>query len=250
VKRAEFAAAVRGRLIVSCQAGAGHPLRDNATIARLAAAAVTGGAAAVRGGGVGGIPDVAAIRAAVDVPVIGLTKQGSEGVFITPTVQAALDVVAAGADVVAADGTRRARPDGCAFAETVHAVHRAGALLMADIADLDDARASAWAGADVIATTLAGHLSGPVPAGPDLELVADLRGALPDVLLVAEGRYHHPGQAAEAIAAGADAVVVGTAITDPAWITRCFARAVEGGPGRPRVRDVMSGGSPNVDDRA
>lgn len=37
-------------LIVSCQAGAGHPLRDTATIVRLARAAESGGAEAIRCG--------------------------------------------------------------------------------------------------------------------------------------------------------------------------------------------------------
>lgn len=226
MRREEFQAAVRHRLIVSCQAGPGHPLRDSATMARLAAAAVAGGAAAVRGGGTGGIADVAAIRAAVSVPLIGLTKDGDRGVYITPTAQAARAVAAAGADVVAVDGTARVRPDGRPLGETIAAVRAAGALVLADITGLDDARSAVAAGADSIATTLSGYLGEPVPAGPDLDLVAAVRQALPAVFLVAEGRYHQPALAAQALAAGADTVVVGTAITDPVWITRSFARAV------------------------
>ncbi|MGH3437721.1 MAG: putative N-acetylmannosamine-6-phosphate 2-epimerase [Sciscionella sp.] len=226
----EFLAVVRGRLIVSCQAGAGHPLRESATIARLARAAVAGGAAAVRGGGVGGVADVIAIREAVPVPLIGLTKDGGDGVFITPTVQATQAVIAAGADVIAVDGTRRPRPDGRTLADSVTAAHEAGALVMADIADLNDGIAAAAAGADVIATTLAGCLSAPVPGGPDVALVTALRAAALGRPIVAEGRYHRPEQVAAALAAGADAVVVGTAITDPVWITRSFTDAIEGAP--------------------
>src|SRR5207248_1078449 len=59
-------ATIAGKLIVSCQAGHGHPLRDTATISRLARAAVAGGAAAIRCGGVGGVADVAAVVDAVD----------------------------------------------------------------------------------------------------------------------------------------------------------------------------------------
>ncbi|MEU8340828.1 putative N-acetylmannosamine-6-phosphate 2-epimerase [Spirillospora sp. NPDC048832] len=222
-----FSNAVAGRLIVSCQAGDGHPLRDTGAIVRMARAAVGGGAAAIRCGGVGGVPDVAAVAAAVDVPVVGLTKDGKDGVFITPTVEAARAVAAAGAHVVAADATFRPRPDGRPLAASIEAVHDAGALFMADVSSLEEGVAAAEAGADAIATTLAGYTDpGPPPDGPDVDLVRALRAALPDALLVAEGRYHSPAAAASAIEAGATCVVVGTAITDPQWITSRFAAAV------------------------
>ncbi|MFC4907939.1 putative N-acetylmannosamine-6-phosphate 2-epimerase [Actinomadura gamaensis] len=222
-----FAAAVAGRLIVSCQAGDGHPLRDTAALTRMARAAAGGGAAAIRCGGVGGLPDVAAIVAAVDVPVIGLTKDGTDGVFITPTVAAARAVAEAGADVVAADATARPRPDGRPLKDSVAAVHDAGALFMADVATLAEGVAALAAGADMVATTLAGYtLPGPPPDGPDLDLVRALRAELPDAVIVAEGRYHSPAQAAAALGAGATTVVVGTAITDPRWITSRFAAAL------------------------
>ena len=63
-----------------------------------------------------------AIRAAVDLPLIGLYKDGSEGVFITPTARHALEIVAAGADVVAMDATKLRTT----LAEDVQAVHEAG----------------------------------------------------------------------------------------------------------------------------
>lgn len=230
MKLDDFLTAVRGKLIVSCQAGQHHPLRDSATIARLAEAAVTGGAAAIRGGGVGGIADVIAIRAAVSVPLIGLTKEGTTGVYITPTVASALSVLRAGADVIAIDATRRPRPDGHAVADSVAAVHAAGGLIMADIATVHDAIDAYQAGADMISTTLSGYTDGIAPQDPDIGLVEAVRRALPaGAVVIAEGRYHHPGQAAAAINAGADAVVVGTAITDPMWITRSFAQRLASG---------------------
>ncbi|GAA0951619.1 N-acetylmannosamine-6-phosphate 2-epimerase [Actinocorallia libanotica] len=223
----EFAALVGGRLIVSCQAWDGHPLRDTAALTRMALAAVEGGAAAIRCGGVGGTPDIVSIRAAVDVPVIGLTKDGTEGVYITPTATAARAVVEAGADVVAIDATDRPRPDGLSFADSVRAVHDLGRLVMADVATLAEGVAAAEAGADIVATTLAGYTPArPKTDGPDLSLVRDLREALPATLLIAEGRYHSPAHAAAALEAGATSVVVGTAITDPAWITASFAAAL------------------------
>jgi N-acylglucosamine-6-phosphate 2-epimerase len=221
---------ISGRLIVSCQAGAGHPLRDTQTIVRLARSAELGGAAAIRCGGVGGVEDVAAVVRAVDVPVIGLTKDGEQGVYITPTVAAAHAVIRAGAHIVATDATTRPRPDGATLADTIHAVHEAGRLLLADVSTVEEGMAAVAAGADLVATTLSGYTrNSPRAAGPDLALVAALRTALPaGIPLLAEGRYHTPDTAAAALRLGATSVVVGTAITDPVWITAHFASAIEG----------------------
>lgn len=216
------------RLIVSCQAGSDHALRDTSTMVRMARAAVDGGAAAIRCGGVGGADDVAAVVPAVPVPVIGLTKDGTDGVYITPTVRAALSVVESGADVVAVDATDRPRPDGAVFADTVRAVHDAGRLVMADVSTLAEGIAASEAGADVVATTLAGNIAPQSrSAAPELELVTHLRKALPHTPVVAEGRYHDPHDAAAAVSAGATAVVVGTAITDPTWITSRFTAGLQ-----------------------
>ncbi|MBW0101077.1 putative N-acetylmannosamine-6-phosphate 2-epimerase [Pseudonocardia sp. KRD291] len=233
MNRAELLDRIGGGLIVSCQAGTGHALRDTATIARLARAAADGGAVAVRCGGVGGLDDVAAVRAAVDVPMIGLTKQGRDPVFITPTVDAARAVARCGADVVALDGTVRPRPDGAPLAASIDAVHELGALVMADVATVQDGLRAAAAGADLLATTLSGYTAETAGlTGADLALVTALCNGAPDLPVVAEGRYHSPDVAAAAIRAGATAVVVGTAITDPTWITRSFAHAVtQAGPG-------------------
>lgn len=227
VTMAELTELINGRLIVSCQAPRGHALRHTATLARMARAAVAGGAAAIRCGGVGGIADVRAVVATVAVPVIGLTKDGTEGVRITATVAAALAVVRAGADVVAVDATARRRPDGRAFGETVAAVHTAGRLVMADVATVEEGVAAVEEGADMVATTLSGYTQdSPLREGPDLDLVAALRTRLPDAVVVAEGRVHTPALAAAALAAGATSVVAGAAVTDPAWITAAFSRAM------------------------
>jgi N-acylglucosamine-6-phosphate 2-epimerase len=219
-------AQLRGGLVVSCQATLHHPLRDTPAMRRMAQAAVLGGAVAVRCGGVGGVRDVRAIASAVTVPVIGLTKNGTSGVYITPTVADALEVVDAGATIVATDATARPRPDGADLRATIDAVHEAGGLVMADVSTCAEGVAAAEAGADLVATTLSGYTPDSAPAdGPDLTLVRELALELPTVPIVAEGRYHHPDQVAAALQAGAATVVVGTAITDPVWITRAFVAA-------------------------
>lgn len=225
---AQFRDQVTGTLIVSAQAPTGHPLRDTNTIAHLAAAAQAGGATAIRCGGYGGLADIEAVLAAVTVPVIGLTKEGDTGVYITPSVASAVKVAQAGATVVAVDATLRPRQDGSTFAAQAAAVHAAGALIMADIATVEEAVAAHRDGADIISTTLAGYTEHRAKTpGPDLELVREVRAALgPDVLLSAEGRYHTPQDAAAGLAAGANCVIIGTAITDVAFVTNQFASAV------------------------
>lgn len=220
-------AGLSGQLVVSVQARAGSPLRDTDTIARLARAAVDGGAAAIR---VNGPDDVAAVRRAVDVPVIGLWKDESlrspTTVFITPTTERARALVAAGADVVAADGTDRPRPAGEGFTGLVAAVHDAGGLVMADVATAADGAFAARAGADCVGTTLAGYTDATADQadGPSLGLIGELARAL-GVPVLAEGRIATPEDVAAAFALGAYAVVVGTAITNPAWITGRLAAA-------------------------
>ncbi|ABK01583.1 N-acylglucosamine-6-phosphate 2-epimerase [Arthrobacter sp. FB24] len=200
-------------------------MRDPRTTGQIAASAVIGGAAAVR---VQGLADVQFTRAAVEVPVIGLWKDGHDGVFITPTLRHALAVANAGAHVVALDGTRRERPDGLSLAETIAGIRaESHALVMADCGSLDDAAAAVDAGADIVGTTLAGYTGErPKTAGPDLALLEQIASAELGRPLIAEGRIHTPAQARQALDAGAFAVVVGTAITHPATITGWFSDAL------------------------
>jgi putative N-acetylmannosamine-6-phosphate epimerase len=223
---------LRGRLIVSCQAPAGSPLRDPRHLAALAAAAERGGAGAIRAEGAEAI---AAIRAVVSVPIIGLRKRRVEGspVYITPEVHDAIEVAEAGADIVAFDATRRPRPGGDgpeAFIGRLRAALGTDVPLLADVDDVGAGQVAAAAGADAVASTLAGYTdggSGPVATDPDLEILAGLVDRL-DRPVLAEGRYSTPQQVADAFAAGAHAVVVGTAITDALALTRRFAAAAPG----------------------
>ncbi|WP_103062218.1 N-acetylmannosamine-6-phosphate 2-epimerase [Actinomyces qiguomingii] len=218
---------LRGGLIVSAQAYPGEPMRDPRTMDQIARACVAGGAVGIRAQG---LADLTLITQHVDVPVIGLWKDGHEGVFITPTLTHAIAVAATGAQIVALDGTRRPRPDGLDLARTITELKaaRPGVLVMADCGSLDDARAAQDAGADILGTTLAGYTGErPRTTGPDVELI-DLIAPIAQVPLIVEGRVHTPGQAALAIDHGAFAVVVGTAITHPTTITSWFVDAVAG----------------------
>src|SRR5699024_3603263 len=94
----------------------------------------------------------------LDVPVIGIWKDGVDGVFITPTLDHCRAVVEAGADVLALDGTLRPRPDGRTLAKTVAAVRdEFDGPLMADCDNVESALAAAELGIEIIGTTLAGY---------------------------------------------------------------------------------------------
>ena len=219
-------AGLKGRLIVSCQAYPGEPLRHPETMAQMARAAEIGGAAAIR---CQGLSDIATIKGRVEIPVIGLWKEGHEGVYITPTLRHARACISAGADVVAIDATDRPRPDGRTFEETVEAL-RGETLVMADCSCMADVERALAAGVDIVSTTLAGYTpSRPKTEGPDLELLREaVAAAGEDVPVFCEGRVHTPEDARAAMEAGAFAVVVGTAITHPTSVTGWFAKAVEG----------------------
>jgi N-acylglucosamine-6-phosphate 2-epimerase len=220
-------ARMRGGLVVSVQAAPGSPLRVPEHLAALASAAEVGGAAGIR---TEGLEAIAAIKESVDLPVIGLVKRrvpGSE-VYLTPTLADARAVAEAGAELVAVDATERLRADGMTGPEVVAALAaELPGRVVADIHDADAGRAAAAAGADAVATTLSGYVGGDAAGEPDVELVDELAREL-DVPVLAEGRYALPEQVRAAFGAGAFAVVVGTAITDAAALTRAFAAAAPG----------------------
>ncbi len=217
---------LRGGLIVSVQAEADSPLNEPASIAALCRVAVANGAVGVR---VEGLARLGSVRRAVAVPVVGIVKRTYEGFapYITPGEREIAEVVAAGAEIVAFDATGRARPDGRDVASVVAAIHARGRLAMADCAEPADVRRAAAAGADAVATTLCGYTDPtrgtPLPA---LELAREC--AASGAFAICEGGVATPQDVAAAFAAGAAAVVVGTAITNLDALVRRFAAAAPG----------------------
>jgi N-acylglucosamine-6-phosphate 2-epimerase len=226
---AELLNRLRGGLIVSCQALPGEPLFGSHHMAALARAAAMGGAVGIRANSPA---DIAAIRAAVDLPVIGINKVDIPGfeVYITPTLADVELVSAAGADIIAFDASLRPHPTGLTVKAIITAIHeRTGKPAMADISTLAEGMAAAEAGADLVSTTLSGYTPySPAQAGPDFELVERLALQLgpSGVPVIAEGRIISPDQAYRALSFGAFAVVVGGAITRPQMITARFVQAL------------------------
>jgi N-acylglucosamine-6-phosphate 2-epimerase len=193
-------------------------------MALMAQAAEAGGAGAIRANGP---DDIAAIRAVTDLPIVGLHKLGDPaGVYITPTYESAAGVVAAGADLVALDATLRPRPDGQRLEQQIARIHdELGVPVMADVDGLDAGLAAQDAGADFVATTLSGYTDGRTSSGPDIDLVRRLATQL-TCPIIAEGWIRTPDDIRSACDAGAYAVVVGTAITNPMEITARLAGAL------------------------
>lgn len=218
---------LKASLIVSVQAYPGEPLRTPETMAQMSRACELGGAAAIR---CQGISDIAAIKGRVEVPVIGLWKDGHEGVYITPTLRHARACVAAGADIVAIDATDRHRPDGKLLEDTVYPLQEEGVLLMADCMTIEDIRHAYDLGFDLVSTTLSHNkpaIETSLNEGPDLPLLRQAVEEFPDLPIICEGHVHTPQDARAALDAGAWAVVVGTAITHPTSVTSWFKAALD-----------------------
>jgi N-acylglucosamine-6-phosphate 2-epimerase len=228
---ASLLAAIRGGLIVSCQARPGEPLYGSQYMAEMAKAALMGGACGIRANGAA---DISAIKAAVPLPIIGINKRRVPGysVFITSTAEDAAEVAIAGSSMIAVECTEGTRPPDSSghtwsAAELADYIHiQLGLPAMADVSTFEEGLAAQDAGFDCVATTLSGYTPhSPALEGPDLALVERLSAAL-SVPVIAEGRILTPDDARRALEAGAWAVVVGKAITMPHTIVERFAKAI------------------------
>ena len=215
-------------LIVSIQPPAGSALDDPAIVAAMAACATENGAAGVR---IEGARRIAAVRARLpQTPIVGLIKRAVDGFapYITATLSDVACVLDAGATIVASDATTRPRSDGSSFADAVAAIHAREGIAFADCARLEDARAALAAGADVLSTTLCGYTAQtrgtPLPA-----LGADQSGCVARRFHRLRRRRGIPGAHRSCIRYGADAVVVGTALTNLDVLVRRFADAATRG---------------------
>jgi N-acylglucosamine-6-phosphate 2-epimerase len=216
---------LRGGLIVSVQAWEGSALNDPYVLAAIAQAAEANGAVGVR---MQGVANIKAARRKLAIPIVGLIKRDYEGFqpYITPTLHEVEEAIEAGSHIVAFDATSRPRPGGVTVAEIVEAIHAAGLLAMADCATVADAHEAHELGADIVATTLCGYTPGTEGWSlPAIGLVAEL--AKLGSFVIGEGGISKPELVTKVLAAGAHAVVVGTAITNVDWLVREFASRAE-----------------------
>ena len=211
-------------LIVSCQALKNEPLYGSDIMARMAFAALSGGAVGIRAN----TPcDIVAIKKAVQLPLIGIYKVDLPDyeVYITPTFDSAKEVAKAGADMIAVEATNRTRPE--PLDQLIGRIKdELGKPVMADCSTFEEAMQAAKFGADIISTTMAGYTAYTSKTeGPDFDLLIKMLDA--NVApVIAEGRFYYPEQVVKALELGAHAVVVGGAITRPAEITTRFVNAI------------------------
>jgi N-acylglucosamine-6-phosphate 2-epimerase len=203
-------------LIVSVQAPEGSPMRDPEVIAAMAEASLRNGATGVR---LESPEHIGAVRRRCpEALIIGLWKRTFPGssVYITPRWEEVRAVWGAGADVVAIDATERARPGNEELASLVRRVREElGAPLMADVDSLANGLRAAELGCAWVGTTLYGYTEATAGQKPPAwDVLGPLREQLPAATaLICEGGIASAEQARRALDLGADAAVVGTAIT-------------------------------------
>ena len=218
---------IKGGIVVSCQAHEEDGLYGPENMALMAKAAELGGAVGIRADDP---KHIAAIRRTVKLPIIGIYKEDVEGyeTRITLNMDRVKDIVEAGSDIIALDVTNRPHPYGTTGIEMIKQIkEKYGCLVMADISTFEEGVAAAEAGADIVATTLSGYTSySPHVEGPDFALVKRLAQTV-KVPVICEGRIASPEHARRLLRMGAHAIVVGSMITRPMWITKQYAEAMK-----------------------
>lgn len=219
---------LKGKVVVSVQAMPSEPLYLEKCMVAMMKSVIKGGAGALR---VAGARDVRNAKRLFEVPVIGLTKPDvipknwQEIVYITPTIKEVIELVEAGADIIAFDGTMRPRPQDEKLEDLIKYIKINKRVSMADISTLEEAQNAEKLGADILSTTLSGYtqFSQNRGDGPDFELLKELvqNTNLPVVL---EGRIWEPEEVTKAFELGAHCVVIGSAITRPQLITKRFVQ--------------------------
>lgn len=215
-------------MVVSCQAEGDDPFNaDPNYMGLFAKAAEMGGAKAIR---TEGLLKLKAIKRNCSLPVIGLLKSKFDDGFvrITGSMTEVKQLIEAGSDIVAIDGTFRIREQltGPEFIKEVKCKYKC--LVLADVATLEEAVACEKAGADCISTTLNGYTPDTVSRdkGPNYDVLTQILKSV-SIPVFAEGRYNTPEDAARAMRIGAYGVISGTAITRPRVITQWFVERMK-----------------------
>lgn len=214
-----------GELIVSCQAYEDTPLYGADNMKRMVECAMMGGAKVVR---CCWPQDIEAARSiSDDLVIIGINKvfppDGSmDGIFITPTFEAAEAIIKVGADIVALDSRfipSRPKEDLLKLLKQIHEAYPEVGI-MADCATYEECVFCAESGyVDIVSTTLSGLVND--MEGPDTELVKKLKETV-ELPVNAEGRIWELKDIDDVVKAGADMITIGTAITRPHLITERF----------------------------
>ena len=157
---------VGGGIIASCQPVADGPLDKDEIVTAMALACVDGGAKALR---IERAERVSKVKRVSQVPIIGIVKRDlpETDVRITPSADDVLDLISAGADIIAFDATDRIRP--VSRENIIEAIVGNDCYAMADCACMKDVHFALELGVEFVGTTLSGYVGGDVPDEPDYE---------------------------------------------------------------------------------
>ena len=221
--------ALKGQLIVSCQALPQEPLHSSFIMGRMARAAKEGGAAGIRANTK---EDIKEIQEVTGLPIIGIVKRDypDSAVYITPTMKEIEELMEVKPEIVAIDATGALRPGNVTLADFFHQIKEnyPEQKLMADCSTIEEALFADELGFDFIGTTMVGY----TPQSKGLKIEENdfeiLRTILKKVKhpVIAEGNVNSPEKAKRVIELGSYAVVVGSSITRPQLITKGYAEAV------------------------
>ena len=221
--------ALKGQLIVSCQALPQEPLHSSFIMGRMARAAKEGGAAGIRANTK---EDIKEIQEVTGLPIIGIVKRDypDSAVYITPTMKEIEELMEVKPEIVAIDATGALRPGNVPLADFFHQIKEKypEQKLMADCSTIEEALFADELGFDFIGTTMVGY----TPQSKGLKIEENdfeiLRTILKKVKhpVIAEGNVNSPEKAKRVIELGSYAVVVGSSITRPQLITKGYAEAV------------------------
>lgn len=221
--------ALKGKLIVSCQALENEPLHSSFIMGRMALVAKEGGAMGIRANTK---EDIKEIQANVDLPIIGIVKRNYEGssVYITPTMKEVDELMEVGPEIIAVDATGALRPGNVTLDDFFYSIKEKypNQLLMADCSTIDEAVHADELGFDFIGTTMVGYTdqskNDKIEAN-DFEILRVIHSKVKN-RIIAEGNINTPEKIKRVIELGAFCVVVGSAITRPQLITKNFVDAL------------------------
>lgn len=203
-------------LIVSCQALPDEPLYSSFIMGKMALAAKEGGAVGIRANT---ITDIKAIKAEVDLPIIGIIKQDYDNMipYITPTMKEIDALVEENIHVIALDATINQSEN---FLKEVLNKYP-NQKFMADISTIEEGLRAESLGFQFVGTTLVGYTEQSKNMN-NFEVLSTLIEKC-KIPVIAEGNFDTPEKARKALEMGAYSVVVGSAITRPQLITKRFA---------------------------
>lgn len=222
---------MKGGLIVSCQTQKDEPIYTEEMSVKMAQCAEWAGAVGIRAN----MPDqIAAIKAAVKLPVIGLWKiwHDDTDVFITPTMREVDAIIEAGADIVALDCTSQITHEGTIAWDLLPKVkeRHPDVPIFADVSNIEEGRHAVEIGVDVVAPTLYGYTETTKSIeGADYRMFAEFcREFAGKTHVMMEGHIYTPEDAMKCIFLGAHSVVVGSAITRPHYVAKRFVDLLGG----------------------